>query len=96
MQLSRITPVLSLLSTLYTAHASDGPAFSTGPDPNNVTWVREAISTVVLPETPHPQSASLSLWVGMATDAGDLIQALALTYSNDQPYVYRYPISCRP
>lgn len=56
-----------------------GPAFSLGP---TQSWIREANTTLVLPETPSPQKDRLALWPGMGTSGGDLIQALAVSFSD--------------
>lgn len=56
-----------------------GPAFSLGP---TQSWIREATTTLVLPEVPSPQEDRLALWPGMGTSGGDLIQALAVSFSD--------------
>ncbi|KAE8423171.1 hypothetical protein BDV36DRAFT_156177 [Aspergillus pseudocaelatus] len=56
-----------------------GPAFSLGP---SKSWIREATTTLVLPEAPSPQEDRLALWPGMGTSGGDLIQALAVSFSD--------------
>ncbi|KAH8430686.1 uncharacterized protein LDX57_008348 [Aspergillus melleus] len=56
-----------------------GPAFSLGP---TQSWIREAVTTLVLPEAPSPQEDRLALWPGMGTSGGDLIQALAVSFSD--------------
>lgn len=56
-----------------------GPAFSLGP---NQSWIREANTTLVLPPVPSPQKDRLALWPGMGTSGGDLIQALAVSFSD--------------
>lgn len=67
------------------AHAADddtigfGPAFSLGP---TQSWIREANTTIVLPEAPSPQVDRLALWPGMGTSGGDLIQALAVSFTD--------------
>lgn len=53
-----------------------GPAFSLGP---TQSWIREAKTTLVLPEAPSPQKDRLALWPGMGSSGGDLIQALAVS-----------------
>ncbi|KAL0942354.1 uncharacterized protein CTRU02_200240 [Colletotrichum truncatum] len=58
---------------------SFGPAFSLGP---TKSWIREAITTIVLPPAPSPQMDRLALWPGMGTSGGDLIQALAVSFSD--------------
>ncbi|KAL2864016.1 uncharacterized protein BJX67DRAFT_374176 [Aspergillus lucknowensis] len=65
-----------LESTVAQSTVGFGPYFSLGP---TQSWIREANTTLVLPETPTPDLLDrLALWPGMGTSAGDLIQALAL------------------
>lgn len=56
-------------------------ALSTGPTADG-TWIREANTTLVLPETNSPQTGNLALWPGMGTSGGDLIQGLAISVSD--------------
>jgi hypothetical protein len=56
-----------------------GPYFSLGP---TQSWIREATTTLVLPQAPSPQKDRLALWPGMGTSGGDLIQALAVSFSD--------------
>ncbi|VUC22892.1 unnamed protein product [Clonostachys rosea] len=74
-------PVL-FLSLAEVGYAAMGGAFSTGPV-NSGNFIREAQSTLVVPATPNPIVGLLSLWVGMGTSAGDLIQALTENYPNN-------------
>lgn len=53
-----------------------GPSFSTGPVGAG-SWIREATSTLVLPKAPSDTTGDPSLWVGMGTSNGDLIQSIA-------------------
>ncbi|KAL4801835.1 hypothetical protein BDV18DRAFT_164648 [Aspergillus unguis] len=73
---------LSLLSLLSSAAAQStvnfGPAFSLGP---TQSWIREANTTLVLPKVPA-MADRLALWPGMGTSGGDLIQALAVSFSD--------------
>ena len=55
-----------------------GNYFSTGPVASN-TWIREANTTLVLPNLNSPHNGNLALWPGMGTDGGDLIQGLAIS-----------------
>ncbi|KAI8653881.1 hypothetical protein LRP88_00379 [Fusarium phalaenopsidis] len=79
MQLS----TLSLLGLLQLASCQNivsfGPAFSLGP---TKSWIREATTTLVLPKVPNPPKDRLALWPGMGTSGGDLIQALAVAFSD--------------
>ncbi|GAB1197899.1 hypothetical protein APSETT444_007204 [Aspergillus pseudonomiae] len=74
---------LTSLAVLGLVSAQDtivfGPAFSLGP---TKSWIREATTTLVLPEAPSPQEDRLALWPGMGTSGGDLIQALAVSFSD--------------
>lgn len=54
-----------------------GPYFRLGP--LQQTWIREATTTLILPELPSPQVDRLALWPGMKSSRGDLIQALAVS-----------------
>ncbi|KAM0545351.1 hypothetical protein ACHAPJ_011423 [Fusarium lateritium] len=65
------------------ARAGFAGAFSSGPTaPGN--FIREANSTLVVPKAPSPQVGLLSLWVGMGTSNGDLIQALTESYEGNE------------
>ena len=46
------------------------------------SWIREATTTLVLPAVPSPVKDRLALWPGMGTSGGDLIQALAVSFSS--------------
>ncbi|KAL4757457.1 uncharacterized protein BDW70DRAFT_171360 [Aspergillus foveolatus] len=73
---------LALLSLLASTTAQStvgfGPAFSLGP---TQSWIREANTTLILPKTPGLKDR-LALWPGMGTSGGDLIQALAVSFSD--------------
>jgi len=71
---------LSLLA--ITANADFGPAFSTGPTASGV-YIYSSTATLTLPNGPSGASSGydLSLWVGMGTSAGDLIQSIADNYN---------------
>lgn len=72
-------PFLILLAPQLVA-AGFGNAFSSGPTaPGN--WIRVANSTLVVPKVPLPQVGLLSLWVGMGTSNGVLIQSLTESYN---------------
>ncbi|RMY12608.1 hypothetical protein D0868_02480 [Hortaea werneckii] len=53
-------------------------ALSTGPVAEN-SFIREANTTLVLPNVNSPQTGNLALWPGMGTSGGDLIQGLAIS-----------------
>ncbi|KAI9372625.1 hypothetical protein BJX61DRAFT_533839 [Aspergillus egyptiacus] len=84
---ARPSATLALLSLLASATAQStvgfGPAFSLGP---TQSWIREANTTLVLPSTPGLKDR-LALWPGMGTSGGDLIQALAVSFSDPDAYV---------
>ncbi|RSM19649.1 hypothetical protein CDV31_001536 [Fusarium ambrosium] len=79
----QLSASLSLLGLLQLASCQDivgfGPAFSLGP---TKSWIREATTTLVLPKVPSPAKDRLALWPGMGTSGGDLIQALAVAFSD--------------
>ncbi|KAL6408904.1 hypothetical protein AUP68_07852 [Ilyonectria robusta] len=79
----RLSAPLSLLALFQVANCQDivsfGPAFSLGP---TKSWIRESTTTLVLPKVPSPQKDRLALWAGMGTSGGDLIQALAVAFSD--------------
>jgi hypothetical protein len=83
------TKALALLSLLGLASCQTtvgfGPYFSLGP---TSSWIREATTTLVLPDTPSPQKDRLALWPGMGTSGGDLIQALAVSFADPAAYAY--------
>ncbi|KAL5456072.1 hypothetical protein PMIN07_006806 [Paraphaeosphaeria minitans] len=56
-------------------------ALSTGPVATN-SFIREANTTLILPDTNSPQTGNLALWPGMGTSGGDLIQGLAISVSD--------------
>ncbi|PSN75298.1 hypothetical protein BS50DRAFT_615984 [Corynespora cassiicola Philippines] len=71
--------------------AAMGPAFSTGPVGSG-SWIREATSTLVLPKTPSNNAGDASLWVGMGTSNGDLIQSIADNQGSSDWNVYAYTL----
>ena len=79
---------LAFLAAIGAAHGQStvgfGPYFSLGP---TQSWIREANTTLVLPEAPSPQKDRLALWPGMGTSGGDLIQALAVSFSDPNSLV---------
>jgi hypothetical protein len=72
-------------------HAAMGPAFSTGPVGSG-SWIREATSTLVLPKAPTGSSGDASLWVGMGTSKGDLIQSIADNWNQNDWNIYAYTL----
>ena len=80
---------LAFAAALGIASAQDtigfGPYFSLGP---TASWIREATTTLVLPDVPSPQEERLALWPGMGTSGGDLIQALAVSFEDPAACVF--------
>lgn len=81
----RALTATAILALLKYASAQDtvgfGPAFSLGPVSSS-SWIREAVTTLELPDIPSPAVDRLALWPGMGTSGGDLIQALAVSFSD--------------
>lgn len=77
MKSSTTLRLLALLEAtgVYATTYGFGPYFSLGP---TNSWIREANTTLVLPEVPSPAVDRLALWPGMGTSDGDLIQAIAV------------------
>ncbi|KAH7128104.1 hypothetical protein B0J11DRAFT_566788 [Dendryphion nanum] len=82
---------LTAATLAATAHAAMGPAFSTGPVGAG-SWIREASSTLILPKTPTGSSGDTSLWVGMGTDNGDLIQSIADNWQSNEWKIFGYTL----
>ncbi|KAF5562157.1 hypothetical protein FNAPI_3327 [Fusarium napiforme] len=80
--------ILSVLAAI----AAMGPAFSTGPVGSG-SWIREATSTLVLPDVPQGSTGVASLWVGMGTDKGDLIQSIADNWQSDEWSIFAYTLT---
>ncbi|KEY78265.1 hypothetical protein BA78_7861 [Aspergillus fumigatus] len=68
-----------------------GPAFSTGPVASN-SFIREATSTLILPTLSENNKGDLSLWVGMGTSNGDLIQSIADKWQSNGWSVFTYTL----
>ena len=83
----------ALVSALIagTTEGAMGPAFSTGPVGSG-SWIREATSTLVLPKAPSGSSGDTSLWVGMGTSNGDLIQSIADNWDSDDWSIFAYTL----
>ncbi|RMZ10645.1 hypothetical protein D0860_03724 [Hortaea werneckii] len=79
----------SLLPT--TTLAAMGPAFSTGPVADS-TFIRSANATLILPSVPRSNAGVASLWVGMGTSTGDLIQSIAENWNKDSWSVFAYTL----
>ncbi|KAH6962645.1 hypothetical protein BKA56DRAFT_598018 [Ilyonectria sp. MPI-CAGE-AT-0026] len=87
--------ILSALAAvaITSANAAMGPAFSTGPVADN-SFIRESTSTLVLPNVPSGGSTDgiTSLWVGMGTSNGDLIQSIADNWQSSSWEIYAYTL----
>ncbi|KAG8160683.1 hypothetical protein KVR01_008947 [Diaporthe batatas] len=83
----------ALVAALVVAEvkAAMGPAFSTGPVADD-TFIRESWATLVLPNAPSDNSGVLSLWVGMGTSNGDLVQSIADNWASEKWSVYAYTL----
>lgn len=68
-----------LAGAMGIAQAAFGPYFSTGPTASGV-YIQQATATLILPDAPSGNTGDLSLWVGMGTSDGDLIQSIADCY----------------
>ncbi|VUC25782.1 unnamed protein product [Clonostachys rosea] len=85
--------VTALATTAITSvNGAMGPAWSTGPVGSG-SWIREAYSTLILPASPTGSTGDLSLWVGMGTSYGDLIQSIADNWSSSSSWeVFTYTL----
>ncbi|KAI0553891.1 hypothetical protein F4679DRAFT_388074 [Xylaria curta] len=83
--------ILSILAAAVAVDAAFGPAFSTGPVADN-TFIRESTSTLTLPRLPGNNAGDLSLWVGMGTSNGDLIQSIADTWQTGDWSIFAYTL----
>ncbi|KAF9697483.1 hypothetical protein EKO04_003976 [Ascochyta lentis] len=83
--------ILSVLAATASVEAAMGPSFSTGPVGGR-SWIRESTSTLVLPKAPSGNSGDASLWVGMGTSKGDLIQSIADNWNSDKWRIYAYTL----
>ncbi|KAF4216176.1 hypothetical protein CNMCM8980_007452 [Aspergillus fumigatiaffinis] len=82
----------ALAAGAFTAvNAAMGPAFSTGPVASN-SFIREATSTLILPTLSENNRGDLSLWVGMGTSNGDLIQSITDKWQSNEWSVYTYTL----
>ena len=82
---------LAAAALTSSANAAMGPAFSTGPVGNGA-YIIESTSTLTLPAVPANQANDLSLWVGMGTSNGDLIQSIADNWNSDKWSIYAYTL----
>ncbi|KAI6900113.1 hypothetical protein KC318_g7787 [Hortaea werneckii] len=82
---------VAFATALPTTLAAMGPAFSTGPVADD-TFIRSANATLVLPAAPRNNNGDASLWVGMGTSNGDLIQSIAENWNSDAWSVFAYTL----
>lgn len=82
---------LAAAVTVANVQAANGPAFSTGPTSSD-TYIVESWATLTLPEAPSDNNGDLSLWVGMGTSNGDLIQSIAENYEESNWSLYAYTL----
>lgn len=83
--------ISTFLAAAAVANAAFGPAFSTGPVGSG-SWIRESTATLVLPDAPSNNAGDLSLWVGMGTSNGDLIQSIAENWQSDKWSIFAYTL----
>lgn len=88
--LGKIASALAIVA-IGSVDAAFGPAFSTGPVSSN-SFIREATSTLILPKAPSRSSGDTSLWVGMGTSNGDLIQSIADNWDSSNWSVFAYTL----
>lgn len=88
-----VNQVLSTLATLGFAsvNAAFGPSFSTGPVAAD-SFIRESTATLILPDAPTGSSGDASLWVGMGTSNGDLIQSIADNWESSDWSIFAYTL----
>ncbi|OOQ90334.1 hypothetical protein PEBR_06409 [Penicillium brasilianum] len=79
------------MTAIASVNAAMGPAFSTGPVASD-SFIRESTSTLVLPKTPSGSSGDASLWVGMGTSNGDLIQSIADNWESTSWSIFAYTL----
>lgn len=87
----RTLAALAAAAAVSSVNAAFGPAFSTGPTSSD-TFIRESWATLVLPAIPSDNNGDLSLWVGMGTSNGDLIQSIVENYGDSNWNAYAYTL----
>lgn len=88
---SRQILAVAAAAAFTSVEAAMGPAFSTGPVGSG-SWIRESTATLVLPKAPTDNSGDASLWVGMGTSNGDLIQSIADNWQSTSWSIYGYTL----
>lgn len=86
-----VLSALAAAAAVSKVRAANGPAFSTGPTSSD-TYIVESWATLTLPSAPSDNNGDLSLWVGMGTSNGDLIQSIAENYATSDWSVYAYTL----
>ncbi|POS73279.1 hypothetical protein DHEL01_v208325 [Diaporthe helianthi] len=81
----------AIAAAAASVNAAMGPALSTGPVADS-TFIRESTATLVLPDVPSNNRGDASLWVGMGTSNGDLIQSISDNYQSDTWSIYAYTL----
>ncbi|KAJ5166276.1 uncharacterized protein N7482_005057 [Penicillium canariense] len=79
------------MMAIPSVNAAFGPYFSTGPVASN-SFIRESTSTLVLPRVPSGNSGDASLWVGMGTSKGDLIQSIVDNQDSSSWSIFAYTL----
>lgn len=87
----RVLSSLAAAAAVASVDAAFGPAFSTGPVATN-SFIRESTSTLTLPSLPGNNAGDLSLWVGMGTSNGDLIQSIADNWQSSDWSIFAYTL----
>ncbi|KAI3392486.1 hypothetical protein diail_5651 [Diaporthe ilicicola] len=88
---STLQTISALAAAAASVNAAMGPAFSTGPVSSS-SWIRESTATLVLPKAPTNNQGDASLWVGMGTSNGDLIQSIADNAQSENWSIYAYTL----
>ncbi|KAL1847867.1 hypothetical protein Daus18300_013782 [Diaporthe australafricana] len=88
---SALQTLSAVAAAAVSVNAAMGPAFSTGPVADS-TFIRESTATLVLPKVPTNNQGDASLWVGMGTSNGDLIQSISDNYNSDKWSIYAYTL----
>lgn len=88
---STLRTVSAIAAAAVSVNAAMGPALSTGPVSDS-TFIRESTATLVLPDVPSNNQGDASLWVGMGTSNGDLIQSISDNYQSDTWSIYAYTL----
>lgn len=89
--MANFAQLLALAATVAKVKAAFGSAFSTGPTGDGI-YIIESWATLTLPAVPTDNSGDLSLWVGMGTSNGDLIQSIAENYDQEDWSVFAYTL----